>query len=619
MYNLTEMAKTKLKRSLGLLDVFCIASGAMISSGLFILPGLAHAQAGPASVISYMLAGLLAMTGMLSQAELVSAMPKAGGTYFYVTRSMGPALGTIDGLLTWMSISLKSSFALVGMAAFTAILVNVDPRLSALIFCVIFIIINIIGIKEAGRVQVGIVILLLILILIYIVRGIPAVKVMNFEPFAPHGFDAVFFTAGFVFVSYGGLLKLASIAEEVKSPERTIPKGMILSLVTVVILYGLVVFVTSGVLSDEQLNSSLTPISDGAAVFLGGWGRIALSIAAVLAFISTANAGIMSASRYPLALSRDRLLPDFLGRINPRLRTPIIAILVTGVFMIVAIFLDLKMLVSVASTVLILTFIFSCLCVIIMRESGVQNYRPRFRSPMYPWVQIVGIFGCWLLLVSMGKEALIIASLLFFAGLAVFWFYGRETAKRDFALLHLIERVAARELVDVSLEEELKTIIHERDSIVKDRFDGIVEDGIVLDIGEAMVVSDFFKMVSEKLSKKIGTSPSEIFKMLLDREEQSSTVLSPGLAIPHIIVEGDHVFTIMLARCKKGIIFPGKDRKVHTVFVIAGSKDERNFHLQALSAIAQIVQNPRFEKRWISARDEEALRDIVLLEKRKRH
>ncbi|HUV36646.1 MAG TPA: amino acid permease, partial [Patescibacteria group bacterium] len=84
----------KLKKELNLLDVFCFASGAMISSGLFILPGLAHARAGPAVFVSYVLAGLLAMTGMLSQAELVSAMPKAGGTYFYVRRTMGPAVGT---------------------------------------------------------------------------------------------------------------------------------------------------------------------------------------------------------------------------------------------------------------------------------------------------------------------------------------------------------------------------------------------------------------------------------------------------------------------------------------------------------------------------------------------
>ena len=100
----------KLEKELGLLQVFCIASGAMISSGLFVLPGMAHARAGPAVVVSYLLAVLLALTGMLSQAELVSAMPKAGGTYFYVTRSMGPAVGTVNGLLEWFSLTMTTTF-----------------------------------------------------------------------------------------------------------------------------------------------------------------------------------------------------------------------------------------------------------------------------------------------------------------------------------------------------------------------------------------------------------------------------------------------------------------------------------------------------------------------------
>ena len=95
-----KMCAMKLKKELNLLGVYCIATGAMISSGLFILPGLAHAQAGPAVIFSYFIAGLLALTGLLSQAELVSAMPKAGGEYFYVTRSMGPAAGTVDGIIT---------------------------------------------------------------------------------------------------------------------------------------------------------------------------------------------------------------------------------------------------------------------------------------------------------------------------------------------------------------------------------------------------------------------------------------------------------------------------------------------------------------------------------------
>jgi len=303
----------KYKKELNIVDVFCIATGAMISSGLFILPGLAHAAAGPAVVFSYFLAGLLAMTGMLSQAELVSAMPKTGGTYFYVTRSMGAAAGTIDGLITWFSLSLKTAFALVGMGAFTALFIGVDIRVIALLLCGLFVGINIVGIKEVGKVQRVLVFGLLIILIYYIVRGFPMIDVNNFKPFAPNGIAPIFATAGFVFISFGGLLKVASVAEEVKNPDRTIPLGMITSLCVVSFLYTMVVLVTSGVLGADVLDNSLTPISDGARVFLGDTGVIILNFAAILAFISTANAGIMAASRYPTALAHDGLLPVVVG------------------------------------------------------------------------------------------------------------------------------------------------------------------------------------------------------------------------------------------------------------------------------------------------------------------
>ena len=193
---------TKLKKELNLLNVFCIASGAMISSGIFILPGLAHARAGPAVVISYLLAGILAAIGVLNKAELVTALPKAGGTYFHVSRSMGPVVGTVEGLITWFSLSLKSAFALVGMAAFARILIDLNLHIIALILCIVFLIINLIGIKEAGRIQVILVAGLLGLMLLYIVRGLPAINIHNFEPFAPNGVGAIFSTAGFVFVSW---------------------------------------------------------------------------------------------------------------------------------------------------------------------------------------------------------------------------------------------------------------------------------------------------------------------------------------------------------------------------------------------------------------------------------
>ncbi|MHC4544143.1 MAG: amino acid permease [Planctomycetota bacterium] len=608
----------KLKRDLGLLHVFCIASGAMISSGLFILPGLAYSKAGPAVILCYFLAGLLSVPGMLSLAEMTTAMPKAGGDCFTVIRSMGPSVGTVAGLLSWFSLSMKSAFALIGMSVFTILIVDLEIHVIAVFFCLVFLFINLIGIKEAGRTQVMLVVGLFMLMLVYIVVGLPTVRIEHFSPFAPKGLASVFFATGFVFVSYAGILKIASIAEEIKNPARNIPLGMILSLLVVSVLYTLIVFVTTGVLSADKLSQSLTPISDGASVFMGSWGRLGLAVTAILAFLSTANAGIMTAARSLIPLSQDRLLPAFIGNINARFRTPHNALIITGAFIILSLFLKLEILVEAASIVLILTNFLSCTSVIILRESRIHNYQPRFRAPLYPWLQICGIVGFGFLIIEMGMEALLISCLLIVVAIFVYWFYGRIRANREYALLHLIERVTAKELTTYSLESELREIIRERDDIIKDRFDSIVEECAVLDIQEYISLEEFFKRAADAMSERLKLNPSVLFDLLAQREKETSTVLNPDLAIPHIIVEGQKIFDILLVRAREGIIFSPEYPNVHTVFVLVGTKDERNFHLRVLSAIAQIIQDRSFEKKWIAARTQHALRDIILLGERKR-
>jgi amino acid transporter/mannitol/fructose-specific phosphotransferase system IIA component (Ntr-type) len=531
---------------------------------------------------------------------------------------MGPAIGTVDGFITWFSLSLKSAFALVGMAAFASLLITWDMTLVAVILCALFVVLNLLGVKEAGRVQVALVFGLLAILCLYIVKGAPSVKVGHLEPFAPHGLTAVFSTAGLVFVSFGGLLKVASIAEEVKDAGRVVPLGMILSLVIVTIVYMLVILVTVGVLDAGSLGGSLTPISDGARVFMGRWGRIILTIAAMLAFISTANAGIMAASRYLFASSRDGLIPSVFGRISPRFAVPHNAILATGIFMAAALFMKVETLVKAASSVLIMTYIFSCLSVIVLRESRLQNYQPRFRAPLYPLVQVVGIVGFGFLLFEMGLNVLLINAIFIIVGLFIYWFYGRIMTNREYALLHLIERITAKELTTYSLESELKEIIRERDDIVKDRFDQLVEDAVILDMDRHMPAREFFEIVSESLAERLGLEPSRLVRRLEERENESTTVLSSFLAIPHIVVEGEHRFDILMARCHGGIAFGEEHPSIQAVFVLAGSQDERNFHLRSLAAIAQIVQDPDFEKKWLHAKSTKELRDIILLGERRR-
>ncbi len=610
----------KLKRRLGLVHVFAITSGAMISSGLFILPGLAAARAGPAVVLSYLIAGLVALPAALSKAELTTAMPKAGADYFYIYRSMGPAIGTVGGFSSWLSLSLKSSFALAGMAAYATIFIGVPPEIAAAVLLLVFVLLNVFRPEHAGNSHVVLFIVLVGLLVYFVFRGAPSVMIENFTPFAPQGVGAVFGTAGFVFISFGGLTKAASIAEEVKRPGKNLPLGMFFSLLLVTVLYSATVFVAVGVLPSENLHSTLTPISDTARVFGHGGLEALIAIAAVLAFVSTANAGIVSASRYPIAMSRDRILPAFFRKVSRRFESPQIATAFTGLFMLASIFfLKLEMHVKMGSTLLLMLYVLANLAVILMRESKMLNYRPKFRSPLYPWTQIAGSIGGIFLIVRMGTVPILLA--VGFCALMFAWYllYVRSRSFREFALLRIMERITSKELTRYSLETELKEILRERDQIVEDRFDHLIKECPILDIDGHCDLEDFFTRASAELSARLGVRAEQALRALHEREKQSSTVIAEGVAIPHIIVEGKQRFSVVVARSREGIDFSEHHSRVHAVFLLAGTRDERNFHLRALAAIAQIVQQPRFEERWMQARGEQELRDIILLGERKRH
>lgn len=612
------MQFSHLKRELKLFDVFAIVSGAMISSGLFILPGLAHAKAGPAMVISYLIAGFLASIGMFCKAELASAMPRSGGTYFYINRSMGAAAGTAAGILLWLSVALKSSFALLGMALFTQFITTIHINYIAMALTAIFVIVNIMGVKITARIQVALVIGLLLLVAMYILFGFRQMSMEKIIPFLPNGWHAVFATAGFVFISYGGILKVASVAEEVKNPGRNIPLGMSLALFVITIVYSLVVFITAGVLDAEILDNSLLPLYLGGNAIFGKIGGFAMAIAAILAFITTANAGILAASRYPMAMSRDMLLPRFFAKIHPKTGTPYISIIITGAIMILVLFLPLVSLVKTASTVLILTFIFDNLSLIIMRQSGLHNYQPTFKAPLYPYLQIVAIISFSFLIYEMGLFQVVLSMAMILLALVWFWFYGRIRTTRNSALAHMLTGFSSKALRGHLLEAELREIIRERDGIVADRFDEITELAPIVDFPEGTTMEELFHIAAQKLSPMLDESEDKIFELLMERERESPTVLRDGLAIPHIIVEGENKFALLIARCRAGIKFPDADKPVHAAFIMAGTRDQRNFYLKALAATIEITSSPHFDKKWFAARHSTAIRDIMLLGRRRR-
>ena len=619
--------KKKLKKELTLLDVFSISTGAMISSGIFVLPGLAYAQAGPAVILSYILAGIMYLPVMFSYAELSTAMPRSGGSYFFVDRSMGPVVGTVGGMSEWLSLILKSSFALIGIGAFATILFpginELHIKFIALIFGVIFVFLNLRGAKEAGKLQIVLVFGLLAILALYIVRGFTHIEPMNFKPFVTNGSFSIVSTAGLVYISFAGLTKVVNVGEEIKDPGKNIPLGMFLAFSTVMFIYAFAVLVTVGIVPAKDLAGSLAPLAIGAEKIMGPVGKILLVVAALFSFATTANAGVMAASRTPVSMSRDGHLPPLFQKINGKTGTPTSAILMTGGLMgAFILLLDIRTFVKTASVVMLVLFILVSVAVLIMRESKMYNYQPIFKSPLYPYIQVAGIIGYSLLLFTLGTKPLIMASVLLFAGLAWHWVYARIQINRESALIRVLERFMGsefdRDLVKENLGEELKEIIHERDEIVEDHFDKLVKNAIVMDVGDDIGKEELFHEMSKLLETKLGLPHNEIYEKFEEREKEAGSVLFPGLAMPHIIVGCKCSISLVIARSKKGIQFSPNFPPVHALFAFVGSAQTRTMYLRSLVAISEIAQQDNFNEYWMKAKSIKELRNIILMGERKR-
>ncbi len=606
-----------LKKDLRLLDIFSIAAGAMISSGLFVLPGIAFAKAGPAIILSYAIASLLIIPALLSKAELSTAMPKAGGTYFFIDRSMGPLMGTIGGFAAWFSLAFKSAFALIGIGVFAVLLnpglTDLQIKLVAIFFCIFFAAINIYGAKHSGKTQIILVMGLLSLLVVYVLAGLFYVDLSNFDNFMQYGTWSVFSTAGLILISFGGLTKVCSVAEECKKPGRDIPLGMFLSWGVVSLLYLLVIFVTIGV-SGEALSGSVKPIYEGALniPILGGIGAAVMAVAAILAFISTANAGILAASRDPMAMGKDQLLPNAFAKISKR-GTPFFSIIFTTCFMVVIIlFLDLESLVKTASTLKILLFLFITFSLIIMRQSKIRNYNPKFRSPLYPWVQIAGIAGFIFILTQMGVLPMLLVGCFICFGFWWYWFYARDKIWREYTLLHVMEKLTGEKSTNYLVDEELREIIIERDDLTEKNFEKIIEDSEIIDIFKHSLPNKFMMSLAENLSTKLNLKTEKLYRLLKKRSNDSNLTIHPGVAIVSNMIKGKEKFAILLVRSKMGIVLSDKIDPVHAFFVVVSSPDKKNLYLHALMWIIRVTSDPDFDKKWVEAKDVDELKDLIL-------
>ncbi len=439
-----------LERKLGLFSVIIISLSAMIGSGLFVLPALAMLELGGGDSplggvwLAYLVAAFLVIPGAVSKSELSTAMPTSGGSYVYVQKTFGPLIGTVAGLGLWANFMLKSAFALIGFKAYLWVIedllgMDIDIEAAAIILLAIIVGINILGVKKIKKVQIPIVIFsasYLFALCVYAIayHDLDWSVVASRDSFG--SWDDVAATSAFVFVSYAGVTKIAAVAGEVKSPERNLPYGILLSLLFSCLLYVLVTMVmAAAVPPSEYMHGEHGASEDPIYIFaeaVGGEtvGKIA-AILAVVTMTSMALAGILASSRFPFAMSRDNLLPPFLESVHQRFGTPHWAIIGTGVAMGLAItFLPVHDVAELASGFKIMIFMLINGCVIVLRTSSDSHkwYDPKWKTPwpLYPAVQLFGIFGGGALLYLMGSKSLVGASAAIVLGLIIYNGYGRN-------------------------------------------------------------------------------------------------------------------------------------------------------------------------------------------------
>lgn len=422
-HNGAPQAQPTFARNLGLFDATMIGVGAMIGAGIFVLTGIAAGESGPASILAFALNGAVTLLTAFAYAELAAAIPEAGGGYAFVRRAFPGAIGFTAGWMLWFAYTVACSLYALGFAGyFWEFFLKYTPGLPEVVFGVIgehgaglvvtfvigvtFVRLNARGTEVTGMAENVLTVAKLIILGVFIAYGLKALGAAPagqmteaFNPFFPKGMGGVIVAMGLTFIAFEGYDLIATVAEEIKDPERTIPQATFISLGITVVMYLLILFVSLAAVRPPGGEPSWqflgeygeTAIVRAAEGFMPAFGVAVIVFGGLLSTMSALNATIMASSRVAFSMGRDRWLPEAVATIHPERRTPHVAIGVTGVILIVmALTLPIEAVGSAASLIFLLTFAMVNLSVIVLRRKEPDIPR-RYRVPLYPVVPVLGV------------------------------------------------------------------------------------------------------------------------------------------------------------------------------------------------------------------------------------
>lgn len=457
----------RLKRSLTTRDLIGFGIGIVIGTGIFTLTGLqAKENAGPAVVISFLIAGVVALLAALCYAELASAVPTAGSSYTYAYTTIGELFAWIIAWDLILEFALGAAVVARGWSGYIAGVFNLPSRwfaedhsvvnVGAIFISLVLGAVAIRGIRESKWVTNGLVVIKVTVCVFVIAVGVFYVHTKNLVPFVPpsqpagdstasglkaplwqalsgvepssYGIAGIFVAAAVVFFAYSGFEAVANLGEETKNPKRDMPMGLLGTLAICTALYVGVCLVLTGMVNYRQLSEGDAVANVFEQVGLN-WAGVLIGVAAVAGLTSVILVDIVAMGRIGFALGRDGLLPPIFSRVHPTWGTPVLMTTMTvGAVALLAGFVPISVLAEMVSIGTLFAFVVVAIAVIVLRRTKPDMDRP-FRTPLVPLVPGLAAASCIGLMASLAVETWLRFLVWLLIGLVVYFGYGRRHSR----------------------------------------------------------------------------------------------------------------------------------------------------------------------------------------------
>jgi APA family basic amino acid/polyamine antiporter len=347
----------ELKRSLGLFDTVSLSLGAIIGAGIFAVTGVASQIAGPSLLFSVMIAGIIAALTGVSASQLVKAFPVEGGEYEFAYRTLSPFFAFLSGWMWCLNKIVSDSVIALGFANYVSLFLPLQIKIIAIIAVAAAAAINYFGISATGRAMNLLTITKVSILLFFVFAGIFNIKTSNYFPFFPNGVSGMLEASAIIFFAYVGFIRPIYVVEEIRDPEKNIPKGIFLGLAISALIYFLVMFVAIGLVGSSMLGSTDSPIALAMNAINLPFGVPLIIFGAIVATFSVLLGDVLGLSRMVFAMGRRGDLPKWFGHVEKRSGTPRNAVLLSGLAIAVPLlFFDLRGLVQVASFLILVYF-----------------------------------------------------------------------------------------------------------------------------------------------------------------------------------------------------------------------------------------------------------------------